>query len=323
MKKIRSFAMIALSVGMTFSAQAQTADTYPNRTIRIIVPYTPGAINDILARRMAQYLGQELKQTVIVENKPGAGTAIGTEFVARSDPDGYTLLQAAAAHSILPSLVKKLPFDPIESFEFITLAATSSYVMIANSKLPANNVAEFIALAKKEPGQYAYASTGNGSSAHLMGELLKDLTDADIMHVPYKGLAQGLNDVASGQVHVTFGTYPGSIAYLKPGRVKALATTGKNRMSSLPDVPTIQETIDGYDAQGWWGYLAPAGTPKEVVQKLNTAINKIIRDKSFSDTFTSEGVEMLGTSQEAFKSHVEQEMAVWGKLVKSAGIRTN
>ncbi|AHG64614.1 tripartite tricarboxylate transporter substrate binding protein [Advenella mimigardefordensis] len=323
MTKIRPLTIIALTLGVVFSASAQAADNYPNRPIRIIVPYTPGAINDILARRMAQYLGEELKQTVIVENKPGGGTAIGTEFVARANPDGYTLLQAAASHSILPSLMKKLPFDPLKSFEFITLAATSSYVMIATPKLPANNVAEFIALAKKEPGKYAYASTGNGSSAHLMGEMFKELTGADIMHVPYKGLAQGLNDVASGQVQVTFGTYPGSMAYLQPGRVKALATTGKHRMSSLPDVPTIQETVPGYEAQGWWGYLAPAGTPKPIVQKLNAAINNIIRSKAFSDTFTSEGVDMLGTSGEAFRTHVEQEMQIWGKLIQTAGIQAN
>lgn len=323
MKGIRLPAVIVLAIGAVFSAHAQTADTYPNRPIRIIVPYTPGAINDILARRMAQHLGEELKQTVIVENKPGAGTAIGTEYVARAAPDGYTLLQAAAAHSILPSLVSKLPFDPIKSFEFITLAATSSYVMIANSKLPVNNVAEFIALAKKEPGHYSFASTGNGSSAHLMGEMLKDLAGINVMHIPYKGLAQGLNDVASGQVNVTFGTYPGTLAYLKPGRVKALATTGRKRMSSLPDVPTIQETVPGYDAQGWWGYVAPAGTPKPIVQKLNAAINKIIRDKSFSETFTSEGVEMLGTTGDEFKTHVEREMQTWGKLVKAAHIQAN
>jgi len=323
MTKIRPLTIIALTLGVVFSASAQTADNYPNRPIRIIVPYTPGAINDILARRMAQYLGEELKQTVIVENKPGGGTAIGTEFVARANPDGYTLLQAAASHSILPSLMKKLPFDPLKSFEFITQAATSSYVMIATPKLPANNVAEFIALAKKEPGKYAYASTGNGSSAHLMGEMFKELTGADIMHVPYKGLAQGLNDVASGQVQVTFGTYPGSMAYLQPGRVKALATTGKQRMSSLPDVPAIHETVPGYEAQGWWGYLAPAGTPKPIVQKLNTAINNIIRNKAFSDTFTSEGVDMLGTSGDTFRAHVEQEMQVWGKLIQTAGIQAN
>src|SRR5690606_14539379 len=196
-------------------------------------------------------------------------------------------------------------------------------VMVATTKLPANNVAEFIALAKKEPGKYVYASTGNGSSAHLMGEMFKELTGADVMHVPYKGLAQGLNDVASGQVNVTFGTYPGTLAYLKPGRVKALGTTGKKRMSALPDVPTIQETVSGYDAQGWWGYLAPAGTPPAIVQKLNTAINKIIRDKAFSDTFTSEGVDMLGTTGEAFKSHVQKEMQIWGKLVKAAHIQAN
>ncbi len=315
--------MLAIALASTSSAWAQSdaVSNYPNRPIRIVVPYTPGAINDVLARRVAQKLSEALKQTVIVENKPGGGTVIGTEYVARAEPDGYTLLQTPAAHSINPNLMAKLPYDSIKSFSFITLAATSSYVMIANPALPANNVAEFIALAKAKPGTLSYASTGNGGSAHLMGELLKDLAKIDVMHVPYKGLAQGLNDLASGQVQVSFSTYTGAMAFLKPGRVKALAITGSKRMEALPDLPTIAETLPGYDAAGWWGYVAPAGTPQAIVDRLNKELVKIVRSPEFREQFKAEGVEMLGTTPEEFKAFVQREMGTWNKVIKQANIK--
>ncbi|OVZ57660.1 hypothetical protein CDO44_18075 [Pigmentiphaga sp. NML080357] len=314
-------AAAAVTFALPAAAQGESAADYPSRPIRIIVPYTPGAINDVLARRIAQRLSESLKQSVVVENKPGGGTVIGTEYVARADPDGYTLLQTAAAHSINPNLMSKLPYDTIKSFSFITLVGTSPYVMIATPNLPANTVPELVALAKAKPGQLSYASTGNGGSAHLMGELLKDMAKVDIMHVPYKGLAQGLNDLASGQVHLSFSTYTGAMSYLKPGRVKALAVTGKQRMSVLPDVPAIAETYPGYDASGWWGYVAPAGTPQPIVDKLNRELNKIVQAPDFKEMFKSEGVEMLGTTPAEFKAHVEREMVTWGKLVKKASIR--
>lgn len=316
-------AAVAATCALPVVAQGDPAADYPSRPIRVIVPYTPGAINDVLARRIAQRLSEVLKQSVVVENKPGGGTVIGTEFVARAEPDGYTLLQTAAAHSINASLMSKLPYDTIKSFSFISLVGTSSYVMIANPSLPANTVPELIALAKSKPGQLSYASTGNGGSAHLMGELFKDMAKVDIMHVPYKGLAQGLNDVASGQVQLTFSTYTGAMAYLKPGRVKAIAVTGKERMNVLPDIPTIAETLPGYDASGWWGYVAPAGTPKPIIDKLNRALNSIVQAPVFREMFKSEGVQMLGTTPEEFQAHVEREMAVWAKVIKQANIKVD
>lgn len=310
----------ALATTLPAWAQSESAANYPSRPIRIIVPYTPGAINDVLARRIAQQLSEALKQSVVVENKPGGGTVIGTEYVARAEPDGYTLLQTAASHSINPSLVAKLPYDSIKSFSFISLVGTSPYVMTATPSLPANTVPELIALAKSQPGRISYASTGNGGSAHLMGELLKDMAQVDLMHIPYKGLAQGLNDVASGQVQLTFSTYTGAMAYLQPGRVKAIAVTGKQRMSVLPNVPTIAETLPGYDVSGWWGYVAPAGTPKPIVDKLNRELNKIVQSPEFKEHFKSQGVEMLGTTPEEFRTHVEREMETWRKLIKKANI---
>ena len=310
----------ALATTLPAWAQSESAANYPSRPIRIIVPYTPGAINDVLARRIAQQLSEALKQSVVVENKPGGGTVIGTEYVARAEPDGYTLLQTAASHSINPSLVAKLPYDSIKSFSFISLVGTSAYVMTATPSLPANTVPELIALAKSQPGRISYASTGNGGSAHLMGELLKDMAQVDLMHIPYKGLAQGLNDVASGQVQLTFSTYTGAMAYRQPGRVKAIAVTGKQRMSVLPNVPTIAETLPGYDVSGWWGYVAPAGTPKPIVDKLNRELNKIVQSPEFKEHFKSQGVEMLGTTPEEFRTHVEREMETWRKLIKKANI---
>jgi len=294
----------ALATTLPAWAQSESAANYPSRPIRIIVPYTPGAINDVLARRIAQQLSEALKQSV----------------VARAEPDGYTLLQTAASHSINPSLVAKLPYDSIKSFSFISLVGTSAYVMTATPSLPANTVPELIALAKSQPGRISYASTGNGGSAHLMGELLKDMAQVDLMHIPYKGLAQGLNDVASGQVQLTFSTYTGAMAYLQPGRVKAIAVTGKQRMSVLPNVPTIAETLPGYDVSGWWGYVAPAGTPKPIVDKLNRELNKIVQSPEFKEHFKSQGVEMLGTTPEEFRTHVEREMETWRKLIKKANI---
>ncbi|VCU71728.1 Tripartite tricarboxylate transporter family receptor [Pigmentiphaga humi] len=318
---LRASALALALAAIAPAVHAQSAADYPSRPIRIIVPYTPGAINDVLARRIAQKLSESLKQTVVVENKPGGGTVIGTEYVARAEPDGYTLLQTAASHSINPSLVAKLPYDSIKSFSFISLVGTSPYVMIATPNLPANTIPELVALAKAKPGTISYASTGNGGSAHLMGEMLKDMAKIDLMHVPYKGLAQGLNDLSSGQVQLSFSTYTGAMAFLKPGRVKALAVTGQKRMDVLPDVPAIAETYPGYDASGWWGYVAPAGTPQPIVDKLNRELNKVVQAPEFREQFKSEGVQMLGTTPDEFRAHVEREMDTWGKLVKKVGIR--
>lgn len=325
--RILKSVVIATTLAVQPVAWAQSvspdAEDYPRKPIRIVVPYTAGAINDVLARRVGQKLAEALKQPVIVENKPGGGATIGTEYVAKSAPDGYTLLQLSAAHSINPGLINDLPFDSIKDFSFITLAATSSYVLIVAPALPVKNVPELIALAKSKPGQLSFSSTGNGGSAHMMGELLNSLAGVSTLHIPYKGGAQATTDLVSNQVQFSFSTYTGAQSFIKAGRVRAIATTGAKRMSALPDLPTIGETVPGYDAAGWWGYAAPAGTPPAIVAKLNRELVKILHTSEMRETFSAEGVEMLGTTPQEFQAHIQREMGVWGKLVKDAKITVN
>jgi tripartite-type tricarboxylate transporter receptor subunit TctC len=328
MRAIRTFTTTVLAATLAVPAfawaqSATSADGYPKKAIHIIVPYTAGAINDVLARRVGAKLSEALKQPVIVENRPGGGATIGTEYVARAAPDGYTLLQISAAHSINPSLVPGLSFDSIKDFSFITLAATSSYVLIVAPALPVKTVSDLIALAKSKPGQLSFSSTGNGGSAHMMGELLNSLADIKTQHIPYKGGAQATTDLVSNQVQFSFSTYTGAQSFLKANRVRAVATTGAKRMSALPDLPTIAETLPGYDAAGWWGYAAPAGTPPAIVAKLNQELVKILKMPEMRETFTAEGVDMLGTTPDEFKQHIQREMGVWGKLVKDANITVN
>jgi tripartite-type tricarboxylate transporter receptor subunit TctC len=234
--------------------QAQGTEGYPNKPIRIVVPYAPGAINDVLARAVADRLQVALGQPVIVENRAGAGAVIGTQSVAGAAPDGYTLLQMPAAHAINATLVPKLGYDSLRSFSFITLAARSPFLLVASQEFPARSVPELVALAKAKPGTYAFASPGNGSTAHLMGEMLKSMARIEVLHVPYKGTGPALTDLIGGVVHFTFSTYPGASAALKAGRVRVLAVTGKSRWPVLPEVPTIAESgYPSYDATGWWG----------------------------------------------------------------------
>ncbi|NYE23992.1 tripartite tricarboxylate transporter substrate binding protein [Pigmentiphaga litoralis] len=328
MRAIRTLttAVLAATLAVPALAWAQaaaSADGYPKKAIHIVVPYTAGAINDVLARRVGAKLSEALKQPVIVENRPGGGTAIGTEYVARAAPDGYTLLQIAASHSVNPSLVPDLPYDSIKDFSFITLAATSPYVLIVAPALPVKTVADLVAMAKAKPGALSFSSTGNGGTAHMMGELLNSLGGVKTLHIPYKGGAQATTDLVSNQVQFSFSTYTGAQSFIKANRVRAIATTGAKRMSALPDLPTIGETLPGYDAAGWWGYAAPAGTPPAIIARLNQELVRILQAPEMKETFSAEGVEMLGTTPDAFKQHIQREMGVWGKLVKDANITVN
>jgi tripartite-type tricarboxylate transporter receptor subunit TctC len=323
-------ALVALCAGLAFGAgaQAQQANTaaalFPARPLRIIVPYTPGAINDILARQVGTRLAENLKQPVIVENKPGAGTVIGTDFVAKAAPDGYTLLQMPGAHAINATLVPRLPYDSVKSFSFITLAATAPFLLVANPKLPAKNLPEFLALARANPGKYAYGSTGNGGNAHLMGELLKGMARVDILHTPYKGAAQALSDIIGGQVDVMFATYPAVIGQVKTGRLRALAVTSAKRWPVLPELPTVAESgIGPYEALGWWGYAAPAGTPRPIVDKLNAEINKAVKSDQLRAHFEPEGLDLRGTTPEEFTAYLTREIATWAKVIEAGRIKAD
>lgn len=314
-------ALAAAGLAQSTAYAAEPAD-YPSKTIRIIVPYTAGAFNDALARAIGARLQASMKQTVIIENRAGAGTVIGTDAVAKAQPDGYTLLQVPVAFAINATLMPKLPYDSMKDFEFITMVATSPFVLITNNRFPAKSVPELVALAKEKPGIYAYSSSGNGGNAHLMGEMLKNMAKIDVIHVPYKGAAPSMNDLAAGQVQYTFATYAGASAAIKAGRVRPIAVTSKQRWAKFPDLPTIAEAgYPGYDAVGWWGFAAPAGTPKAIVQKLNREINQAMASPEVRQYLEPEGVEPAGTTPAQFRKLVADEIRTWAKVIQDAGVR--
>jgi len=317
-----------LSIGLLTAglahAQPSAADiaSFPNKPIRIIVPFAAGAINDTLARAIGEKLGEEIKQTVLIENRAGGGTVIGTDHVAKAAPDGYTLLQVSPAHAINVSLVGKLPYDSMRSFSFITLTAKAPTLMLVNASSSYKSVRDVIADAKARSGKLSFSSTGNGGLAHLTGEMLKSAAGVDIVHVPYKGAAPAVVDLVGGQVHFTFTTVTGAASFVKSGRVRAIAVTSMKRMAILPDLPAIAEAgYPGFDAVGWWGFAAPAGTPPAIVDKLNRELNKVLSSAAVRDRFKSQGVEIGGSTPAVFTNYVQSEIETWTKVVKASGAK--
>ncbi len=314
-----AIAMIPVIPATTIAADSSD---YPNRSVRFIVPYTPGAINDFVARLVAVKLTDAWGKQVVVDNRPGGGTQIGTELVAKSNPDGYTLLLAPTAFVVNVSLYPKLPYDTLRDFAAVTQIGAAPYLMVCNAQLPVKSVKDLIALAKAKPGQLSYASTGSGGSAHLMGEMFKVGAGVDMIHVPYKGLAPGLTDVFSGQVSCTFGTQVALGPHIKAGRVRAIGLTGARRSKSAPDVPTIAESgIPGYDGSGWWGVVVPAATPRPIVNKLNGDIVRLLKAPDVRERLEGQGVEVAGTTPEQFAKLIRDEIVYWGKAVKASGAK--
>jgi tripartite-type tricarboxylate transporter receptor subunit TctC len=297
------------------------AQAYPNKPIKLIVPFAPGGFTDVVARILGQKLSVSLGQPFVIENKAGAGSTIGTDFVAKAAPDGYTLVMVSTTHVISPAIYPKLPYDPIKSFTPVGKLVDSAYVLLVNPKVPANNVAEFIALAKASPDKIHYASSGNGSSQHLMGGMFASMTGVKMKHVPYKGSGGAANDLVAGVVESSFAGVPNAMAQVPAGRLKALAVTTSKRIPQLPDVPTMQEAgVPGYNASVWLGLLAPAGTPKEVVMKLNAEIAKVLSAADTKKELYAAGVETDISSPEALNALMVQELDRWGKVIKDAGI---
>ena len=303
------------------AASAALAQAYPNKPIKLIVPFAPGGFTDVVARILGQKLSVSLGQPFVIENKAGAGSTIGTDFVAKAAPDGYTLVMVSTTHVISPAIYPKLPYDPIKSFTPVGKLVDSAYVLLVNPKVPANNVAEFIALAKASPDKIHYASSGNGSSQHLMGGMFAAMTGVKMKHVPYKGSSGAANDLVAGVVESSFAGVPNAMAQVPAGRLKALAVTTSKRIPQLPDVPTMQEAgVPGYNASVWLGLLAPAGTPKEVVMKLNAEIAKVLSAADTKKELYAAGVEADISSPEALNTLMVQELDRWGKIIKDAGI---
>jgi tripartite-type tricarboxylate transporter receptor subunit TctC len=315
--------LAVLSTSAAAQAPAKAAATdYPNRSTRFIVPYTPGAINDFVARLVAQKLTDVWGQQVVVDNRPGAGTLIGTELVARSNPDGYTLLLVPTAFAVNVTLYPKLPYDPIRDFTPVTQIGSAPFLFVCGSQLPVKNVKELVALAKAKPGQLSYGSTGSGGSAHLMGEMFKSQAGIEMSHIPYKGLAPALTDVMAGQVSCTFGSQLAVEGQVKAGRLRALAVTSRVRSKAAPDVPTIAEQgYPEYNGTGWWGVVVPAGTPKPIVTKLNADIVRLLSPPDVRERLLGQGVEIAASSPEAFAQFIKEEIKRWSVAVKQSGAK--
>jgi tripartite-type tricarboxylate transporter receptor subunit TctC len=307
----------ALLAALATSAFAQG---YPSKPAKVIVPYPPGGPTDIVARVVSQKLSEQMGQQFIVENRPGAGGNIGAEAVAKSPADGYTLLVATTAHAINPALFKSLGYNLVKDFAPVSQLTSGPLVIVANPSLPAKNVKELIALAKAKPGSLNYASSGNGQSTHLSAELFGTMAGIKMNHIPYKGSAPALTDVMGGQASLMFDTMLSAMPQVKNGKLKAIAVTSASRSPAAPDVPTVAESgLPGYEAIAWNGLLAPAGTPAEVVGKLNAELKKALDAPDVKDRFSAQGFGAAWNTREAFAKFIQAELDKWAKVVKVSG----
>jgi tripartite-type tricarboxylate transporter receptor subunit TctC len=319
----RLFRLIALSLlGLAAVAQqALAADPYPTRPIKWIVPYPPAGTTDVLARIVAQWLTEKLGQSVIVENKPGAGNNLGTEAALSAPPDGYTMLLVNPAHGINATLYKNLNFNFIRDVAPVAGLVRTPNVMEVTPSLPVKTVAEFIAYCKANPGKINMASSGSGTSVHLSGELFKSMTGCQMLHVPYKGAGPALTDLMGGQVDVIFDNLPSSIGHIKSGKIRALAVTSAERDPSLPDVPTVAETVPGYEATAWFGIGMPKNTPREFIDKINAEVNRALADPKMRERLAELGGKPIAGTPEDFGKVIAAETAKWEKVVISSGAK--
>jgi tripartite-type tricarboxylate transporter receptor subunit TctC len=301
------------------------AQPYPSRIVKLIVPQTPGGATDVFARKIGQLLSEKWGQPVVIENRAGAGGVVGTDVVAKSAPDGYTLLVTyAGSQAINPSLYQKIPFDSVKDFQTVATLASTPFVLIVHSKLPARDLAEYVALARARPDALTYASSGNGSVNHLLGEMLKTEAGIKMLHVPYRGVAPAITDVIGGQVDSAFSSVPSVLQMVQTDKVRALAISSAQRIAAAPEIPTIAESgFPGFDVNPWWGILAPAGIDVTIVRKINEDVANILRTKEMIDFLAAQGAEPLITSPEAFLKILEADVVKWAKVVKSAGVTLN
>lgn len=314
-------ALCLVAVFLWFANLNAYAQTYPTKPIKIIVPYPAAGTPDILAREIASKLTAVLKQQVIVDNRPGAGGNIGSDLVAKSAPDGYTLIMGTVAtHSINQSLYKKLPFDPIKDFAPIILVTTTPNVLVVNPKLPVKTVRDLIALAKSKPGELTFSSGGNGTSHHLGGMLFQKLTGVQMTHVPYKGSGAALPDLIGGQVDMMFDNLPSSMPHIKSGKLRAIATTGITRSAVLPELPTVAESgIPGFEITAWFGLLAPAKTPPAIIDRLNFEVTKILKLPDIKARFIAQGAEPAPGTPQHLGAFIKEKTAQWAPIVKASG----
>lgn len=299
-----------------------TGQGYPVKPIRLVVPYPPGGGSDIVARPLAQLAGASMGQQVVIENRAGAGGNIGMEFVAKSPPDGYTLIWGITAQlAVNPALYPKLNYDLIRDFAPVTLAGIAPYLLVAHPSLPAKSVGELVALARAKPGEVRFGSAGNGSGSHLSGEMLNALARVKTTHIPYRGGAPAMTDLVAGQLQISYLTYTSTNPFIRAGRLRALAVTTVKRSPALPDLPAIAEAVPGYDSAVWYGLLAPAGTPADIIARLNREFLAALKNNEVRQRLMTEAFEPIGSTPEYLGDYMKKEIARWAKLVKETGAR--
>ena len=317
---MKSIAVLGCVLLTVTAAQAQP---YPSRTVRLVVPFAAGGSTDIIGRTVGQKLNEMWGQPVVVDNRPGGSTVIGTDVVAKSAPDGHTLLVTPAPFTIVPSLIAKLPYDPAKDFEPITLINTTPLVVVVHPGVPAKSVKDLIALAKARPGTINYGSSGSGGSNHLAGELFNALAGVKMVHIPYKGNAPALTDLLGGHVDLVFNGLTSAMPLIKTGKLRALAVTSIKRTGSLPDMPTLDELgLKGFQAVAWNGLSAPARTPKDIIAKLNADVLKVVRSPELAERLRAEGSDPVGNSPEQYAAFLRDEIAKWSKVIKFAGVKS-
>jgi len=323
--KLNSYSIFSLCAATLIAGSGVVmAQEYPAKAIRVVVPFPPGGGTDYMGRVVMQKVGESLGTTVVIDNRGGAGSSIGTEIVARSPADGYTVLIISGAHAINPSIYAKLPYDSVRDFAPVTMFASGPALLVVHPTVPAKSVKELIALARARPGQLNYASAGIGTPPHLSGELFKTMAGIDMVHVPYKGNGPAYTDLIGGQVTVMFPNVSTAMAHVRAGKLRALAVTTKNRTPSAPELPTISEAgVPGYDVSSWYGLLAPAGTPPAVVSKLQTEIAKVLRSPDVSKNLTSQGLDLVGNTPEEFSAIIRSEIVKWAKVAKASGAKAD
>jgi tripartite-type tricarboxylate transporter receptor subunit TctC len=316
--------IVLAALALAAFALPASADTYPSKPVKIIVPFGPGGFTDVVARILQKELAPVLGQPIIIENRPGAGSTIGTDSVAKSPPDGYTLVMVSTTHVISPHLYKNMPYDPIKDFQPVMKLVEGPYVMVVHPSLGVGTVKEFIALANKKPGDIFFASSGNGSSQHLVGALFMEMAGVKLTHVPYKGSNAAMQDLLGGQVKLSFVGMPNALSNIASGKLKALAVTTKKRSPDLPSVPTMDEAgVKGYEATIWLGMLAPKGTPRDIVDTLNADIRKVLAEPEARKLMHKAGVEVSTSTAEEFDALMQSELERWGKVVKETGAVVN
>jgi tripartite-type tricarboxylate transporter receptor subunit TctC len=309
-------------IGAALCAGVCLAQSFPARPVRMMVPFAPGGGTDILTRVVAPKLGETLGQQIIVDNRPGGGSTIGTEIVAKSPPDGYTLLMVDTGFTTNPSLYSKLPYDPVRDFAPVSLLASAPVILIVHPSVPVHTVKEFIALAKAKPGQLNFASGGPGSSTHLGGELLKYVAHIDLVHIPYKGTGPAVADVLGGQVTMMFAGISSVKQHVAVGKLRAIAVTGEHRSPAMPEVPTfIESGLKGVDSGTYWGCLAPAGTPKDIVSKLSATMASVLKLPDINQRLIDLGFDPIGGTPEQFAANIRSETEKWARVIKAARVK--